>query len=174
MMKRKNTICGLLIFLGINAYSQENPTDRIFNDTTLDEIIIAGAAKSLDQKQAKPLSTLDEFLEKSSKINMVKRGGYAWEPLINSMATERTIITIDGMRIFGACTDKMDPITSYVEVSNLSKAAVVSGQQGSTYGATIGGALDLKRAAPHKRQLGWSGRIISGYETNNEQKIMGT
>ena len=44
---------------------------------------------------------------------MVKRGSYAWEPLINGMATERTVITIDGMRIFGACTDKMDPITSY-------------------------------------------------------------
>ena len=173
MMKRKNTICGLLIFLGINACSQEKPTDSIFNDTTLDEIIIAGTAKSLDQKQAKPLSTLDEFLEKSSKINMVKRGGYAWEPLINSMATERTVITIDGMRIFGACTDKMDPITSYVEVSNLSKAEVISGQQGNSHGATIGGALNLKRSTVRERALGWNGRLISGYETNNEQKIIG-
>lgn len=171
-MKRKIIICGFFIFLGIAAYSQENKTDSIYHNINIDQIIISG--KSLHQNQSKSLSTIDEFLEKSSKISMVKRGGYAWEPLINSMATERTIITIDGMRIFGACTDKMDPITSYVEVSNLSKAAVVSGQQGSTYGATIGGALDLKRAAPHKRQLGWSGRIISGYETNNEQKIMGT
>src|SRR5690554_7274396 len=121
MMKRKNTICGLLIFLGINACSQEKPTDSIFNDTTLDEIIIAGTAKSLDQKQAKPLSTLDEFLEKSSKINMVKRGGNAWEPLTTSMATERTVIIIDGMRIFGPGTDKMDRITSYLEASIWSK-----------------------------------------------------
>lgn len=30
---------------------------------------------------------------------------------------------IDGMRIFVLVPDKMDPITSYVEVSNLSEAA---------------------------------------------------
>src|SRR5690554_5075774 len=171
-MKRKITICWM-IFLGINTYSQESFPDSIFNDIALEELIITGASKTLDQKQAKSLATIDEFLEQSSKINMVKRGGYAWEPLINNMATERTVITIDGMRIFGACTDKMDPITSYVEVSNLSTAEVISGQQGNTHGATIGGALDLKRTTIRDRILGWSGRFVSGYETNNEQKIIG-
>lgn len=172
-MKDRIIMLWSLIFLGMTSYSQESLTDSVNLNFTIDEIIITANNQPLHQKQAKSLSTLDEFLEKSSKINMVKRGGYAWEPLINSMATERTIITIDGMRIFGACTDKMDPITSYVEVSNLSKAEVISGQQGNTHGATIGGALDLKRTTISKRPLGWNGRVISGYETNNKQKIIG-
>ena len=50
------------------------------------------------------------------------------------------------MRIFGACTDKMDPVTSYVEVSNLSEATISSGQQGSCHGSTIGGSIDEKEA----------------------------
>lgn len=173
-MKYRQTACLGLIFLGITCYSQENQNDSIFNDVTLNEIIITGNTKSLHQRQSKSLATLDEFLEKSSKINMIKRGGYAWEPFINNMATERTVITIDGMRIFGACTDKMDPITSYVEVSNLSKAEVISGQQGNVHGATIGGALDLKKYVARNSNLGWNGRMISGYETNNKQKIIGT
>ena len=89
------------------------------------------------------------------------------------MATERTVVTIDGMRIFGACTDKMDPVTSYVEVSNLSEATISSGQQGSCHGNTIGGSIDLKE----KRQFtnaGWEFFINSGYETNNRQKIIGS
>jgi len=171
-MKTGEIICCLLIFLGINAYSQENP-DSLSNDTVLEEIIIEVNQKTLEENQAKSLSTLDEYLEKSSKINMIKRGGYAWEPMINNMATERTVITIDGMRIFGACTDKMDPITSYVEISNLSKAEVISGQQGNAHGATIGGSLDLKRNTIHNQKQGWKSRIISGYETNNQQKILG-
>src|SRR5690606_17270365 len=172
-MKTDKKICCLLVFLGIAAYSQENSTDSLFNETALEEIIIVANQKSLDENQAKSLSTLDEFLEKSPKINMIKRGEYAWEPFINSMATERTVITIDGMRIFGACTDKMDPITSYVEISNLSKAEVISGQQGNAYGATIGGSLDLKRNTFNNNTQGWKSRIISGYETNNQQKIFG-
>lgn len=172
-MKTYKSVCWLLIFLGVTAYSQENSIDSLFNDIILDEIIISTSEKTLDKNQPKALSTLDELLEKSPKINMVKRGGYAWEPLINSMATERSLITIDGMRIFGACTDKMDPITSYVEISNLSKAEVSSGQQGSTHGATIGGALDLKRSTSRDRPEGWNGKLVSGYETNNKQKIFG-
>ncbi len=172
-MKSKITILWIFIFLGIGAYPQENKTDSIDLNLEIDQILITGNNQSLHHKQAKSLSTLDEYLEKSPKINMVKRGGYAWEPLINNMATERTIITIDGMRIFGACTDKMDPVTSYVEVANLSKAEVISGQQGNSHGATIGGTLDLKRIALSKQPLGGNTRVISGYETNNQHKIIG-
>jgi len=43
-------------------------------------------------------------------------------------------------RIFGACTDKMDPITSYVDLSNLSKAHIVLASKGAEHGTTIGGA----------------------------------
>ena len=83
------------------------------------EVLVVGTKAALHEKQGKTLATLDEFLQKSTKVDLIKRGAYAWEPIINGMATERTVVTIDGMRIFGACTDKMDPVTSYVEVSNL-------------------------------------------------------
>lgn len=163
-----------LSLVGFVGYAQEIRQDSIEKNIAIEEVIITGETKKIHQKQSKSLATIDEFLEKSPKVQMVKRGGYAWEPLINSMATERTIITIDGMRIFGACTDKMDPVTSYVEVSNLSKIQITSGQQGTTHGATIGGGLDLKRYSIRSRDYGYRARLISGYETNNQQKIIGT
>ncbi len=138
----------------------------------LQELVLPGKPKSLYLKQAKPLAAIEDYLQQSGKVTMVKRGAYAWEPLINNMGSERTLITIDGMHIFGACTDKMDPITSYVEISNLSEATVASGQQGGSYGATIGGALDLKRAAPGYNS-GWKASANSGYETNGNQFVAG-
>jgi len=146
-------------------------------DTThpkeLQEVIVIGKKAQLFQKQAKLLSTLDEYLQQSAKVDMIKRGSYAWEPIINGMATERTLITIDGMRIFGACTDKMDPITSYVEVSNLSEATISSGQEGACFGSTIGGSIDLKRNRNQFVEQQWDFNVNSGYETNNRQKIIG-
>jgi len=140
----------------------------------LTEVVVIGQKKDINLKQAKPLATLDEYLQQSGNITMIKRGAYAWEPVINSMATERTLITIDGMHIFGACTDKMDPITSYVEVSNLTEATVISGQHGSGFGATIGGAVDLKRNRSDFKSMGWKTSLSSGFETNSRQKILGT
>ena len=131
----------ILLFFNLNA--QERLKDSI-TAQHIQEVIVIGTAK-ISSKENKPLGSIDEYLQKSSKVDMIKRGAYAWEPLINSMPTERTLVTIDGMRIFGACTDKMDPVTSYIEVSNLKEATIVSGQEGSCHGNTIGGALDLKR-----------------------------
>ena len=153
-------------------FSQGIPIDSIA-PIEIKEVIVIGNYK-ISEKQAKPLTSIDDYLQKSPIIDMIMRGGYAWEPTINSMPTERTLVTIDGMRIFGACTDKMDPITSYVEVSNLSKAVVASGQSGSCFGSTIGGAIDLVRNQASFGNKKWDFVLNSGFETNNKQKIIGT
>lgn len=160
------------LFVAASSYAQETKKDSLSTEN-LKEVIVIGQKATLDKKQSKSLATVEEYLENSPKINMIKRGGYAWEPLLNSMPSERTLITIDGMRIFGACTDKMDPITSYVEISNLSEASILSGQQGGVHGSTIGGGIDLKRQRGTFKDAGWRGSAQVGYETNNNLKIGG-
>ncbi|KIX20323.1 TonB-dependent receptor [Flavobacterium sp. 316] len=160
----------LLLFWLTNLFAQEKDT---LSSVQLKEILLIGKKATLEQKQFKALATLDEYLQQSGAVEMIKRGGYAWEPNINNMSSERTVITIDGMRIFGACTDKMDPITSYVEISNLSEAAISSGQSGSCHGPTIGGSIDLKRSKSEFGEKGINGYVHSGYEFNNQQKILG-
>jgi iron complex outermembrane recepter protein len=159
------------LFLLFSFYTYSQQTDTI---QRLEEVIIIGKKKELNMKQAKPLASLEDYLQQSGIVTMIRRGGYAWEPVINGMASERTLITIEGMHIFGACTDKMDPITSYVEISNLSEATVTSGQHGSSYGATIGGAMDLKRSRTGFTTPGWKTSVSTGFETNSSQKILGS
>jgi iron complex outermembrane receptor protein len=168
----KNLATVFLALFSTICCAQEKTKDSL-ETIKLNEIIVIGNKTSLHLKQPKSLTSVEEYLAKSSKVNMIKRGAYAWEPVINNMASERTVITIDGMRIFGACTDKMDPITSYVEVSNLSEATVTSGQQASCHGAGIGGSVDLKRNRFSEKSKGWNGSLNSGFESNNNQKIFG-
>ena len=167
-------VCILFCGAGMSRiYSQETPADSL-KLISLNEVIVISAGKQLNhQKQRKPLSTLDEFLESSRSINMVKRGAYAWEPTMNDMASERLAITIDGMQIFGACTDKMDPITSYVDVSNLSEAEIGSGQQGAVFGNTIGGGINLKLDKSNFKPNGWTASLESAFESNNKMRVFG-
>ncbi len=178
--KRFPYILGMLsyVLFAVMGHAQERKVETI-NDSILpidlaEVIVISTFHNALDHKsQHKPLSTLDEYLESSQKVMMIKRGAYAWEPVLNDMSSERLSVTIDGMRIFGACTDKMDPITSYVEVSNLSEAHVSSGQQGAEQGSTIGGAIDLILEKSDFKQKGWYGSIDVGGESNNVARIFG-
>lgn len=140
----------------------------------IEEVIVIGNPTSTISKENKALGSLDSYLENSQSVNMIKRGAYAWEPMLNGMSTDRSILTIDGMRIFQACTDKMDPITSYVENTNLSRAKIDEGQSGSEYGGTIAGSIDLiRRKSGFKTNKKTGGSVFAGFESNNKQQIYG-
>ncbi|MBE8728199.1 TonB-dependent receptor plug domain-containing protein [Flavobacterium hungaricum] len=159
----------LLLFLAMSANAQNNHAhhDSIKN---LEEVRVKNAAKKKIETDMKMAVSVDEFLSSAANISFIKRGAYAWEPLLNNMTTERSTVTIDGMHIFGACTDKMDPITSYVESNNLASIDIKSGQEGSLHGATIAGSIDLKRrSTPFSTERKWNGGYQTGFEFNNKQ-----
>lgn len=168
-MKKSTLTAFLMLLLGIKVNAQ---APSIFNDSTklLKEVKVTANAKKKIETDMKMTVTVDEFLAAADNISFIKRGAYAWEPLLNNMSTERTTVTIDGMHVFGACTDKMDPITSYVESNNLSAVDVTSGQEGNMHGATIGGSIDMtRRSTPFGLDKKWNGSYQTGFEFNNSQ-----
>ncbi|MDR2122633.1 MAG: TonB-dependent receptor [Flavobacteriaceae bacterium] len=155
----------LFLSVFVNAQEKEESQDSI---KVLEEIIIINKKKI--ETDLKMNVSVDEFLASSENISFIKRGAYAWEPLLNNMSTERSMVTIDGMHVFGACTDKMDPVTSYVESNNLSAIDIESGQEGSLHGSTIAGNINLKRkTTPFGLSKKWSGAYQTGFEFNNKQ-----
>lgn len=156
---------------GICANAQNT---KVENDSTkvteLEAVVITATVKKKIQTEMKMAVTVDEFLASSDNISFIKRGAYAWEPLLNNMSSERSTITIDGMHVFGACTDKMDPITSYVESNNLATIDIKSGQEGGMHGSTIAGSIDLKRKnTAFTEDKEWKGGYQTGFEFNNKQ-----
>ncbi len=177
-MKTIKLVAVLILVLSYQMHAQEREItslDKAEKDSlkvvNLDEIILIGREELSNQKQVKPLSSVEEYLERSLKVTMIKRGNYAWEPALNNMNSDRLSLTIDGMQIFGACTDKMDPITSYVDVSNLSAANIKSGQQGAEHGSTVGGSIDLQLQKGDFESEQWDIGIDTGFESNGETKI---
>lgn len=166
-----------MVLLEISLKAQHSEHGRAEKDTIaataiheLDEIRIIDRTKKKIETDIKMAVSVDQFLASSENISFIKRGAYAWEPLLNNMSTERSIITIDGMHVFGACTDKMDPITSYVESNNLSTIDIKSGQEGSLHGSTVAGSIDLKRrSTPFSAEAQWKGGYQTGFELNNKQ-----
>ncbi|HPW97992.1 MAG TPA: TonB-dependent receptor, partial [Flavobacterium sp.] len=74
----KEILSFLLVFCGFNSViSQETHQDTI-SPKQLKEIIVIGKKTQVFEKQTKSLSTVDEYLQKSSRVGMIKRGAYAW------------------------------------------------------------------------------------------------
>ena len=123
------------------------PSDSVATKThNIDEVVVISGRTEGQKRSIKgQVASIDEHIGELSHVNLVRRGSYAWEPVVNNMATERVSTTIDGMKIFYACTDKMDPVTSYVESGNLQSISLNSGLSGNPQSTgNIGGSLDLK------------------------------
>jgi len=169
-MKKSITLV-ILLFVSLFTTAQNTEKEKKKDSiVALDEVQLITIIKKKIETDMKMAVTVDEFLASSDNISFIKRGAYAWEPLLNNMSSERSTITIDGMHVFGACTDKMDPITSYVESNNLSKIDIKSGQEGSMHGSTVAGSIDLKRkSTPFNLSKKWNGAYQTGFEFNNKQ-----
>ena len=141
----------------------------------LDEVVIVSEASKGKKRSVKGRSaSIDEHLSQLKGVQLVRRGSYAWEPVVNNMQTERLSTTIDGMKIFYACTDKMDPVTSYVESGNLQSISLNSGLDGNPQATgNIGGSLDLRL-----RKTGFDGdplhvTLSAGHEWNGHVQVYG-
>src|SRR5690606_1103164 len=170
---KKVVLCFFSLFFSAFLVAQEDNNVLKKDTTSLDEVVVSSRRNLSNYRQEKTLSSIDDYLEKANKVTMIKRGNYAWEPALNNMDSQRLVVTIDGMQIFGACTDKMDPITSYVDVSNLEKVSIGSGQSGSENGHSIGGGINLQLPTSTFSNKGLSTSIDLGYETNGDYKTTG-
>ena len=152
------------------------PADTIANQThAIDEVVVVSGRTEGRKRSIKgQVASIDEHIGELSHVNLVRRGSYAWEPVVNNMATERVSTTIDGMKIFYACTDKMDPVTSYVESGNLQRISLNSGLSGNPQSTgNIGGSLDLRLRKVGFDADRFSGNASAGYEANGHLQVYG-
>jgi iron complex outermembrane receptor protein len=160
----------LLLIIGIQSDTIATSSQK------LDEVVVVSRGQGGKRSAKGQVATIDEHLQELSHVELVRRGSYAWEPTVNNMQTERLSTTIDGMKIFYACTDKMDPVTSYVESGNLQSISLNSGLNGNPQATgNIGGALDLRlRKAGFSNDHGLNGLNAQvGYESNGNVQVYG-
>jgi iron complex outermembrane receptor protein len=112
---------------------------------------------------------MDQFLDNIDGVSTTKRGAFGWEPAVRGQSDQRMNLVIDGMQVFKACVDKMDPITSYVETNNLSKLQIdKSGSgvaQNGTGVSTVNLVTQKAESAPTSFNLSTSYRAPDQYRT---------
>ena len=147
-------------------------TEKVQN---LDEVVIVSETGRGRKRSAKgQVASIDEHLSELKNVSLVRRGSYAWEPVVNNMQTERLSTTIEGMKIFYACTDKMDPVTSYVESGNLQSISLNSGLDGNPQATgNIGGSLDLKLRKTGFDNDPFHASASAGHEWNGHVQVYG-
>ena len=169
-MKSSLKILLSLSSLIISGYSEaaQPVQDTVFKHLVLKEVYIQGHAQSKHPGsafyQSSSLSSTEDILSKIEGVSLIRRGPIGMEPVLRAFSAGQVNIVIDGMKFFGACTDKMDPVTIYTEPVNLKSIDIKYAGDGMAMGSSIGGSLNLKLAEaiinPEKKL---SGTVASGF-----------
>ncbi len=76
-----------------------------------------------------------DLLRSINGINTIRRGGHGLDPVIRGQSDQRLNSSIDGAIVYGACSSKMDPASTYVNIENYDSITVIKGSQSVIYGA---------------------------------------
>lgn len=113
---------------------------------------------------------VDDYLKKLSGVDVINRGAYAAEPVYRGMSGDRAPVTINNMKIFGACTDKMDPVSSYVSTNNLKSIAVVKDASSHEAMNSTAGVIAFKTKSPvFNGATVWQGQVGGGFKSVNNE-----
>ncbi len=170
---KRNVCLFFILFLpwGI-VFSQNQPV--FLGDTVkIAEVVVTRSVPlndetMIDYYRNSHASSMDDINARLGGVSLISRGEYAMEPMLNSFSAGQINVTIDGMKMFGACTGKMDPVTSYVEPANLKSIELSHGSNGDKNGSTIGGTLNMILQKPVKSKVSFE--TGSNYETAAEGK----
>lgn len=161
----------LLLLSFSSAFRAQNTTLLTSDTIPLKDVIVSvniplNNKDIVDFYRSNEFSTLDNINARLDGMSLIKRGAYALEPQMGGFSGGQLNVTIDGMKMFGACTDKMDPITSYIEPSNLKAIKLKSGTNSSENGCNIGGSMDMTLQEPEMdNEQPYFSSIGYGYET---------
>ncbi|PKL79128.1 MAG: hypothetical protein CVV25_09250 [Ignavibacteriae bacterium HGW-Ignavibacteriae-4] len=109
-----------------------------------DEIIVIDDDFNAVQKNMNTvLNSVDDLLKYNNSIDLISRANFASEAIVRGYDQNRLSVTIDGMRMFSACIDKMDPITSYIEIENLKASEVSADKSDMSHGISVGGSMNF-------------------------------
>ncbi|MCB0550428.1 MAG: TonB-dependent receptor, partial [Phaeodactylibacter sp.] len=106
-------------------------------------------------------------------FGLVKRGGYAMDPVFRAFRNEQLNVQYDGgVQVMHACPNRMDPITTHVAPEEVERIELIKGPFSVRYGQTMGGVINIITQQPEPAgAFTIGGAVESGYESNGDSKL---
>lgn len=167
-MKKSHILVGsCTIFMIFQGQSFAEPI-------VLEEIIVSGERlvsqeECLDIKEVRETSARDvgEALKAIEGITSVRKGAIANDIVLRGFQRDNVNVLIDGMRIYGACPNRMDPNSFHTDFAEIEEISVIKGPFDVKNPGSLGGLVEIKTMEPGK---GWGGTVntfVGSYENIN-------
>lgn len=128
---------------------------------------VAETLLSRDEVESRPSPDLIESLKETPGLNVLRRGGTNFEPVLYGLRETQIAMVVDATRTFAAGPARMDSELSHVEPGHIQDVRVASGPYALTEGAGAFSAIVVRTPqVPRFDRFRLGGRTALGYGTN--------
>jgi iron complex outermembrane receptor protein len=140
----------------------------VITDTIIKTTPFVSTLVSKEIIQSVSTRDVGDYLRSIPNVAGIRKGGGSIDPVIRGFKFSQLNVVMDGgMKIENGCPNRMDPVSSHVEVEELSLINVVKGPYLLNYGPALGGVINLQTEDPHPyTKFEIHGNAVFGYETN--------
>ncbi len=123
-------------------------------------------------KQATQSRDIGDLFKDIPGFAVVKKGGFAMDPVFRSFKYEQLNIIFDGgIQTTHACPARMDPATTHVNPDLVQKVELIKGPFSVRYGAAMGATVNIVTETWNPAENGFGGYVSGGLETNGRSKL---
>lgn len=137
----------------------------------LEEIIVrgereVGPEESLDIREVRetPARDVGEALKGIEGISSIRKGAIANDIVLRGFQKDNLNVLVDGMRIYGACPNRMDPNSFHIDFAEIEEVSVLKGPFDVKNPGSLGGLIEIKTLKPPKGLGGSINASVGSYE----------
>ncbi|WP_018405313.1 TonB-dependent receptor domain-containing protein [Marinobacter gelidimuriae] len=160
-------ICSLggLTLLPLYAHSQQaDPVDPLLIQVTEGQRVEVGT----NSMASEPVQRLTS----DPAVSLSRMGGRGLEPIIRGQSQERVDVLLDGIRVEGACPNRMDPPTSRLSSALAPALEVRTNNRTLRWGPIAGGQVIATTADPQFNGNATTGQVTIGASDNGNGKLV--
>jgi iron complex outermembrane recepter protein len=117
---------------------------------------------------------IGELLRATPGFGIIRRGGYALDPVFRAFKYEQLNLIYDGgVQLTHACPNRMDPASTHVAPDEIEKIELIRGPFSVRYGPAMGATVNLVTQPPRLPANGHviGGKADAGYESNGDGRL---
>ncbi|MCL7942483.1 TonB-dependent receptor [Marinobacter sp. ATCH36] len=111
-------------------------------------------------------------LSANPSVSLSRMGGRGLDPVVRGQGQERVDVLLDGIRVEGACPNRMDPPTSRLSAALAPLLEVRTSNQTLRWGPITGGQVIATTAAPAFNNAATTGHLTLGGADNGNGKLV--
>ncbi|MCB4782783.1 MAG: TonB-dependent receptor [Sulfurovum sp.] len=166
-MVKKYTIAFLLICV-TSLFANEVQMQTIDVNASIDTEVV----ENIHGEDVKSADLAEALFKQSPSISIVRRSGIANDIIVRGQKKDNINITIDGVKLYGACPNRMDPPISHVLTNNIDYIKINEGPYNVEDSGVLSADVKIHTLKPKKEFHGDTNIGLGGWGYQKEAALL--